>query len=249
MTAPERAPLGAALAVLIALICLTGSLAPALTAAVVAVCAVLVAAGWPDLLEMPSPVGSRIVIGAVGTAAAAASLITPGRLSPLNGVLIVAAAAVFASFVHEMCRRSRHALTVSLTGTVAGAMLTALGACWVLASSSATTSGRSGLLALIASALAAALLLDASPFPRPVRFLLAVLAAVIVGAALATPLAGIGMTLGALAGLGVGITAVGTHLLLGSLIVSRDPGPALAVGAGPVLSVGVVAMLAIALLR
>lgn len=248
MISPERAPLGAALAVLLTLVALTGGLAPTLTAAVIAVGALMVAIGWPELLELPSVLGTRLVVGGTGVLGAAAALLSSGRLSPLSGVLLVAALGVFASFVHQMCRRERHRLTVSLTGTVAGTMLTALSSCWVLAADQAAADGRLGVLVVIGAVLAVSLLVDASPLPALWRFLAAIAAGIAIAAVLAMPLAGTGALLGAVLGAVVAVSAAGTHVLLGSLIVSREPGPALAVAAAPVLTVGVVAQLAVALL-
>ena len=52
MTAPECAPLGAALALLMALVALTGAHSPTLVAVAVAVIGALVGIAWPALLEL-----------------------------------------------------------------------------------------------------------------------------------------------------------------------------------------------------
>ena len=62
MPAPERAPLGAALALLMAVVSLTGSVSPVLMAVAVALLSLLIGIAWPALLELPSPAGTRAVV-------------------------------------------------------------------------------------------------------------------------------------------------------------------------------------------
>lgn len=248
MTAPERAPLGAALALLMALVALTGPLSPTLVALTVAVLGVLVGVAWPDLLELPSAPGTRLVVAGTGVLGALFSLVVAERTGAVAAVIMVCAVGVFASFVHQMVRRERTRLTDSLTGTVAGVMLTGLGSCWVLAQSDAVGMGRTGLVAAIALGLAVTLLAGAAPMPSLPRLLLAALLGTAVITLLAGVLAGVGPVPAAAAGLVTTVGASGSHLLLGSSLMARRPSASLAVAGAPVATVGVMTLLAVNLL-
>lgn len=245
MTAPERAPLGAALALLVALLSLVGPAAPALLAVAIAACSVFVAIGWPELLELPSRRGTGIVVGACGVAASAVALASPTHGGPLSGVLVVCALGVLASFAHQMLRPHRGELSASLTGTVAGSMLTGLAGCWVLAMSAADAAGLAALPTSIAAGLSATLLVTSAPLPRLARLLGGAATGAAVTALVAQALLGTALPLGLLLGLVVAVAAAGAHLLLDSLILAEEPGPSLAVAATPVLTVGVIAQLAV----
>src|SRR5690625_4561053 len=118
MSAPERAPLGAALAMLLTVVSLTGAHSPVLMAGAIGVLSVLLAISWPELLELPSAIGTRLVMGAAGIAGAGLALLTGQDVTGASAVVMVCGAGVFAAFVHQMLRRDRHRLTASLTGTV-----------------------------------------------------------------------------------------------------------------------------------
>lgn len=248
MTAPERAPLGAALALLMALVALTGPLSPTLVALTVALLGVLVGIAWPDLLELPSAPGTRLVVAGTGVLGALFSLVGAERTGAVAAVIMVCAVGVFASFVHQMVRRERTRLTDSLTGTVAGVMLTGLGSCWVLAQSDAVGTGRTGLVAAIALGLAVTLLAGAAPMPSLPRLLLAALLGTAVITLLAGVLAGVGPVPAAATGLVTTVGASGSHLLLGSSLMARRPSASLAVAGAPVATVGVMTLLAVNLL-
>lgn len=133
MNPPVRAPLGAALALVIALASLLGSAATAAVLVVAIASVAMISAGWPELLELRSPRGTRTVMALTGVASAVGCWLAPGRLTSLEAIAAVCALGVFGSFVHQMLRADRTGLTASLTGTVAGAMLTGLAGCWVRA--------------------------------------------------------------------------------------------------------------------
>lgn len=248
MTAPERAPLGAALALLMALVALTGAHSPTLVAVAVAVIGALVGVAWPSLLELPSPLGTRIVVGGTGVLGAVGALLIAGRDGAVSAVIIVCAVGVFASFVHQMMRRERTRLTDSLTGTVAGVMLTGLGSCWVLAQVAAVDKAATGLVAAIALGLAVTLLVDATGLPTAVRVVLATVLGTALTVFLAGALAGIELLPAAVAGLVTTVGACGAHLLLGSALMARRPAASLAVAGAPVATVGVVTLMAVNLL-
>lgn len=248
MTSPERAPLGAALAMLLALTTLTGAPSPILVAAVTAFGSLLVGFGWPALLEIPSALGTRLIVCATGVAGAGLALISGTRVDPLSAVVMVIACGVLGSFIHQMLRRERHDLTHSLTGTVAGVMLTGFGSCWVLAQATAVDLGHAGIVTAIAAGLAGALLLDTTAVPARPRLLLSVLAGSAITAALAMSLAAVGVWAALALGAVTTVAAVGAHQLLASLIVSREPGASLAVESSPVVTAGVIALVAATLL-
>lgn len=245
MTAPERAPLGAALALLLSLVSLTGALSPLLMALCVAALALLIGVAWPDLLELPSPAGTRVVIAGTGILGALVGFIAPERISPISAVVMVSAAGVFASFVHQMLRPDRQRLTASLTGTVAGVFVSGIAACWVIAQSGAAETGSTGQITAIAAGLCATLLLNCTPLPSVLRFVVSAAIGAAVTAALALLLGGAVPLLAIGIGLVTAIGASCAHLLVGSSLVAKEPAPSLAVAAVPVATVGVVAHLVV----
>jgi hypothetical protein len=247
MTLSDRAPLGAALAVLLTLITLTGPLSPVLMTGLLCLLTLMVAAGWPSLLELSSPRGTSAVVLVMGVLASLAALFSPGDGDPLWYLVVICAVGVFASFVHQMLRPRRDGLSASLTGTVAGTMLTALGSTWLLAQASAEAEGKAGLLTLCAASLAVALLLTTLSIKRAFRLV----AGAVVAAGIATALTSVLTTWdwwqGTLLGAVVAVGGGGVHILLDSGLASEEPLPALATAAAPVLTVGVVALLVLVL--
>lgn len=248
MTAPERAPLGAALALLLSVVSLSGTISPVLMAATVALLSLLIGLAWPSLLELPSPGGTRLVVAGTGILGALITVLAPERFTPISGVVMVCAAGVFASFVHQMLRAERRELTESLTGTVAGVFVVGIAACWVIAQTGATAAGAGMLVTAISAGLAGTLLLNSTPLPTTLRFLLSTLVGTAVSAVLAVTLAGVSPLLAVGAGLVTAIGASSAHLLVGSSLVAKEPIPSLAVAAVPVATVGVVAHLIVLLL-
>jgi iron complex transport system permease protein len=248
MIASARPPLGAALAILLTLVTLSGAVGPAAMAVLVVLLSVMIAAGWPDALELPSPVGSRVIVAGTGIVSAVLTLATAATKHSLWGVLIAGAMGVFASFLHQMFRRRRDGLSVSLTGTVAGAMLTAISGAWVLAQALAGTPLTVGVLTACGGGLAIALLVCAVPARKLVRLVAAVVLAIVATAALASALGGMDWWVGALVGAVVGIGASGVHLLLDSVLPAEEPLSSMTTAAAPVATVGVVALLLVRIL-
>jgi iron complex transport system permease protein len=248
MTASERAPLGAVLAVLLSLVTLTGAASVPLMAALMCLLALLVGIGWPDLLELPSALGSRIVVVGTGMIAALLSLRTAHTGEPLWSVVVACALGIFAAFVHQMLRPRRDELSASLTGTVGGVMLTGISATWVVAQASAVTTAQVGVLAAEGAGLAITLLVTALGMPRMPRLLLAIVASAVATSAMMHTMSGAAWPVGLLVGAVIAVGASGVHLLLGSVLTAREPLPSLAVAAAPVSTVGVVALLTLRLL-
>jgi hypothetical protein len=247
VTAPERAPLGAALALLLALVSLTGALSPLLMAISIALLGLLIGIAWPELLELPSPRGTRLVVAGTGIGGALVAILVPERLTPVSALVMLCAIGVFASFVHQMLRRDRRDLTSSLTGTVAGVFLAGLAASWVIAQGDAQASGSAEVVTAVAAGLAATLLLDSTPLPPLPRIVVSVLAGAALTGLLAVSLAGLALPIAAALGAATAIGASSAHLLVGSSLVAHEPVPSLAVAAVPVATVGVLSHLAITL--
>lgn len=248
MTVPERAPLGAALAMLLGVVSLTGGASPVLMAVAVALLSLLLGLAWPDLLELPSPGGTRAVVAGTGIAAALVTVLAPARITPLTGVVMVCAAGVLAAFLHQMLRSERRDLTESLTGTVAGMFVAGIGACWVLAQSTALAAGTTGVVTALAAGMAATLLLNTTSLPALPRSVLAAAVGAALAAVLLTSLVGVAPLLAAAVGAVTVIAGGAVHLLVGSSLVSREPVPSLAVAVVPVATIGVAARLAVLLL-
>lgn len=248
MTTAVRSPLGAALGVLLALISLTGPASTVLLAVAVAVLAVMIAVGWPDLAELDSPRGTRIVVIGAGVIAALAALFTADTRNPFAALATVCAAGVFAAFVHQMLRRDRRGLTASLTATIAGMLLAGLGSTWVIAGQIAETTGTGTVVTATAIGLAVTGLIAATDLPGIVR----VLGGAVLGGGVTTLLVATLTSFGALAGLAIGVPAavgaMGVAILLQSSLISREPGPSLTVAAAPAATVGMVALLAVTVL-
>lgn len=267
MTPTVRAPLGAALALLLALVSLVGPLAPgAMLAATIAI-VVLTAIGWPSLLELDSPLGTRIVMILAGTTSAVLGLLAPGALSSTESIAAACALGIFGSFAHQMLRRERTGLTASLTGTVAGSVLTALAGCWVRAQMDATQLDATqldatqldathlgtgpSLVTAGALGLAVALLLLTLPLRGTAAVPLAILGAAVTTAAVATAVAGLSALSpvpALLVGAAIGLGGASSHALLGSALAARRSVPALAVGAAPVATAGVIVLLGLRVL-
>ena len=247
MTAPERAPLGAALALLLALVSLTGPLSPVLMATSVALLGLLIGISWPGLLELPSAIGTRVVVAGTGIGGALVAVLVPERLTPVSAIVMLCAVGVFAAFVHQMLRRDRRDLTSSLTGTVAGVFLAGLAATWVIAQVDAQASGSTAMVTAVATGLAATLLLDSTPLPALPRFVLSVAVGAGLTCLLAVSLASLALPVAVMLGVATAIGASSAHLLVGSSLVAHEPVPSLAVAAVPVATVGVLAHLAITL--
>src|SRR5699024_5677122 len=248
MSAPERAPLGAALAMLLTVGSLTGAHSPVLMAGAIGVLSVLLAISWPELLELPSAIGTRLVMGAAGIAGAGLALLTGQDVTGASAVVMVCGAGVFAAFVHQMLRRDRHRLTASLTGTVSGVFIATISACWVLAQAQAVADGATGVVTAISAGLAGALLLNTLPVGALARLLLAVVGGTGVTVLVAASLTGLNPLLMVGIGVVVTVSASSAQLLLGSSLVSAEPVPSLAPAAGSVATVVVVADVLITML-
>lgn len=246
MTSPERAPLGAALALVVALVSLAGAPAPILMVAVGAVLTVFTALGWPALLELATPKGSAAVIAVSGLLTLVLVVLTADDAPPLRVAAISAAVGTLLAFIHQMQRRSREGLTVSLTATVAGTLVAVSASAWLIALVDAGQRGTLPLVTATAVGTAVALLIASSPLPAGPACVLGALlgggTTFTVGLAAAEGTQAL-IALGAV-GAVAGLASASAHVLLASLLRSREPLAALAVGAVPLATAGVIALFA-----
>jgi hypothetical protein len=135
-------------------------------------CVLALAVGWGDLLRLPHRSGTSVLIGALGIGGLVAGTLAvsshTGDSGPLSVFAAVIAAAVLASFGHELLRQDgRTDLVESITGTLSGQLVAILAAGWVLVSDS--KSGASAIV-VAAAAIAIARLGTAVPLPLPPAF-------------------------------------------------------------------------------
>lgn len=171
---------------------------------------VAVAAGWPLLLRLPSPVGPAVVIAVAGTGAVVTVAVTKDE-PYLSGVPVVVAVAVLLAFVNELARQDgRLRLVESVTGTVSGVLVVTAAAGWVAAErgSAGSVLAICGAVALAVAAAASALPLRAS-LAAVVTTTAGVLAGGVTGAVL-----DLGILPGAVLGLVTGILVAALHVLL-----------------------------------
>jgi hypothetical protein len=203
-----------------------------LLAAAVALPALVLALGWPRLLDLPALPGSLAVIALTGLAGAATAVAAAGMTRPLAPFAALLAGAVVVAFAHELLRRhGRPHLVESVTGTLCGQTLVLLGGGWVLVPGT-----RFGLITLAGARLTVAV-------PVPERFagwaslVVGVLAGALVGL-LIEPRRAAAMLAVALV---VSAVAAGLDRLLIPLAAGRSALRRLAAAAAPVLAVGTVA--------
>ena len=224
---------GTGLAVLLALASAAG---PWTAAAALVVVVGALAAGWSQLLSLPSPRSSAAVVAAGGVTAVVAVLLTDDDpfLAALPAVL---ALAVLGAFVHQLLRRDlRPRVVDGLSGTVTGLLVLGSSAAWLGAL--ATTQGRT-LVLVAATAVAAASLAGLVPARRRLGPLAALVAGALAGAAAAAALGGAGAGSGALLGGSAGLLVGLVHRLLDGLPSAARPVAGAAAGAAPVAACGV----------
>ena len=132
MTAPATAGTTVALAALVALDAWTPS---AVLAAAVLLAGLLLAAGWPALLALPTPRGTTGVVAGTAVASAVAVALATAVV-PAAGLLSWAApalaVALLVAFGHQLLRRDgRPRLVESVTAVVTGQALVIGAAAWV----------------------------------------------------------------------------------------------------------------------
>jgi hypothetical protein len=215
-------------------------------AAAVALPVLALATGWAQLIDLPSPRGSALLVGGTGLAALGTAVAVQDTVSPLAAFAGVIAGAVLAAFGHELLRRDgRVDVVESVTGSLSGQVIAVLGAGWVLLPT--TNAGVEGVLVAAAGVAGARIAAE-----LPWRVLVTAwvgFAFGIVGSTVAAIVVG-GIPLGTAATIGVtvaGAVAALDRLLGSDLDAQRSPG-LLAAAAAPVCVAGTVAYAAVRLL-
>jgi hypothetical protein len=235
-----NAALGAAasvaLAGLVALAAYSGSFVLALAVGLVVLATAL---GWSALFDLPSPLGSAVLVAVAGWAGVGLALAVQHEARPLAWFAALVAACVLAAFVREIVRRPpREALVESLTGTFAGEVVVVLGASWLLVPR--TGVGGIGVL-LGAVAVGVARLATALPLSGSLTGWIGLgagTAAAMVVAAVVSP---VHLGSGALIGVAVAAVVAGLDRLLAHAQVTRGTAALVASSAAPVAAAGVVA--------
>lgn len=221
----------AAVGVLLAVSAYAGA---GVTALAVAALAIGLALGWPTLLGLTHPRGTRVMVLLTGVAGAVAAVVAPAD-EPLSAVAALAALAVPAAFTHELVRRDGRArLVESVTGTYAGQMVALLGSGWVLLTD--LTDGPQVAVVGAAAALAARLA-GVLPVPVALRPWSGVALAVAAGAAASAGVTGPSPAQSALVGVVVGAVVAATDRLLAGPRVPAGTA-ALSAALAPIAAVG-----------
>lgn len=224
MSRSTRAVVTAALAALVAVAAYLGEVP---LVAVSAVLALVFAAGWPSLVELPWPAGAAVVLAVVGLGAVAAVLGDDG----LAFLPFVAAGGLVLSFVREMLRRDGRAhLVESLCGTVGGVFIVMCASGWVAVYSGEGVVVCAAATLAVASAVAAAL-----PWRGWANVGLTVGAAVGVGSALGGILPHVNLAQGLWLGATAGVVTASLHVMFERLPSARTRTGGLSAALVPVL--------------
>jgi hypothetical protein len=229
------AGLSTVLAGLLALGAYAGSVA-LVAAALVTV--LLLAWGWPALVDLPSPRGTTTVLALAGTAAVLSVALADAE-PRLEWLALALAGSVVAEFVHQLLRRDgRPRLVESVSGTIAGVVV--LGSLSAVLALVDAPAGAAGVLTW-AVCVAVALLVQLVPVSSRLIIGLGIVVAAAVGAVLGTVLDDGTALAGALCGGLCSAVALVLHRLLAVLpAAGRAPGW-LALAAAPLASSGMVA--------
>lgn len=233
MDVSTRAVLTAASAALVGGAGVLGDLALAAAAGVLAL---LVAVGWPALLDLPNRLGSGVVIALGGVGAVLTVYATRGQ-PVLRALPVAVALAILLAFVNELARQDgRVRLVESVTGTVTGVLVATSAAGWVAAGRipAGTSLVVSGAVALAVGAAVSAVHLGGWTAATTTT-----VAAVIAGAAVGAVMPDASVVAGAVLGLATGILVAALHVLLDRQPVLRRPLAAVAALLLPVVVSGV----------
>ncbi|MBX9245775.1 hypothetical protein ICW40_13280 [Actinotalea ferrariae] len=175
-----------------------------------ALLALVIAIGWPVLLDLPARLGSTVVIALGGVGGVVAVTATRGQ-PVLRELPVVVAFAILLAFVNELARQDgRHRLVESVTGTVTGVLVATAAAGWV---ASGRTPGGTSLVVSGAVALAVGAAVSAVPLGGWTAAAVTTTAAVIAGGAVGAVMPGTDVLAGAFLGLATGILVAALHEL------------------------------------
>ncbi|WP_265522921.1 hypothetical protein [Oerskovia flava] len=176
--------------------------------------ALLVAIGWPSLLDHPAPGGSRLVVALAGLGAVAATGATQGEPALRNLPLVLAMAVVLA-FVAELLRTDgRPRLVESLFGTTSGVVVAVSCAGWIAAGRS---DAGASLVVTCAVALAVASAVSALPLPGWWGAVATVALAVVAGGVVSAVMPMLSVLSGLWSGVVAGLLVAALHTLFDQL--------------------------------
>jgi hypothetical protein len=197
--------------------------------------AVVVAVGWPRLLDIPVHGGTRIVIGIAGVGAVVAAAATPGEPA-LRHLPVVLALAVVLAFVAELLRRDgRPRLVESLLGTVSGVVVATACAGWI---ATGRTDAGASLVVTCAVALAVASAVSALPLGTWVGAGLTLALAVAAAGGVGYLMPSLDVASGVWSGLMAGLLVASLHALFDRLPALRGRLGATSASALPVALAG-----------
>ncbi len=197
-------------AVFAALVAGAGLLGAAYLAGVAGGLALVLAWGWPRLLQLPAWLGSFVVVALGGGGGVLAVALTTGA-PVLRTLPLVIAFAVLLAFVAELARSDgRHRLVDSVSGSVSGVLVAAAAAGWVAALRSPADIGLvvTGALALFFAAFASAL-----PFRGWTSAGITVFAGALGGLGASAVMPRVDLAAGAVLGVAVGLLVAVLHEL------------------------------------
>lgn len=201
-------------ACLAAAMAVAGFVGPLAVAVVAAALALVVAVGWPVLLDLPDHGGPRLVVGLAGVGAAAVMYGTESAPG-LWYLPVVLAMAVVLSFLSEMLRgNGRPRLVESLIGTVSGTVVAVSCAGWIAAE---RTPAGEALIITSAVALAVASAVAALPMRGWLAVFVTVAVAVGAGGGVAYLLPDLDVLSGVWSGVIAGLLIAGIHALFDRL--------------------------------
>nr|WP_194720171.1 hypothetical protein [Cellulosimicrobium arenosum] len=204
---------------------------PVPLAAAAAALALVVAVGWPRLLDVPVHGGTRVVVALAGLGAVGATAATRGEPA-LRHLPVVLALAVVLAFVAELLRRDgRPRLVESLSGTVSGIVVATSCAGWI---ATGRTDAGASLVVTCAVALAIASAVSALPLGLWAGGLATLALAVVAGGAVGWAMPDLDMQSGAWSGVVAGLLVASLHALFDQLPDLRGRLGALSASALPV---------------
>jgi hypothetical protein len=228
MDVSTRAVLTAAAAAGVAAAAFAGQLP---LVAVAGLLTVVLAVGWPLLLDLPNPLGSGVVIALGGLGSVLSVTVSSGAML-LWQVPTVVALGVLLAFVAELLRQDgRLRLVESVTGTVTGLLVVSAASGWVAA---LRAPGDTALVITGAAALAVSAAVSAVHLGVRTGAVVTTTAGVIAGAAVGSVMPGLSLVPGLALGFATGLLVAALHVLLDGVASLRR---VLASGAAIVLPV------------
>lgn len=213
--------------------------------AAVLLAVVVLAWGWAELLDLPSPRGTTALVALGGALAAVAVGLTTSE-PLLQWLALALAASVIGEFVHQLARRdSRPRMVESVSGSVAGVVVLASLAAIVALPQSPVGAG--GVL-VWAMPVGVALCLQVLSLPARITLPLGVLVAVLSGALLGGLLGGPTLVSGAVAAGVATVVSLMLHRLLAVLPPAGSAPGWLALATAPLAASGMVAYVILRLL-